>query len=240
MPTDHDQPNLESSVDQHDAEAIEPGSTERDLAGLRAVFDAHGLIDGPLLDIGCGSGRHLRALAADGHRVTGIDLDPRMLTAARAVGLPPGCRLIEADASHLDLTDRFAAALLLNRSLVCFHSHRQAWGLFASIHDHLLPGGLMVIDNCCTELWDEVAKGNYSNGLSGDGEQQLFFLRGENRFVWRRGPAVDPGSWEPRADDRIYRLWSLNEVALAATGAGLALCCLASDSPFIVLRRQEP
>lgn len=240
MPTDHDQPNLEPSVDQHDAEAIAPGSTERDLAHLRAAFAEHGLVDGPLLDLGCGSGRHLRALAADGHRVTGVDLDPRMLAAARAAGLPAGCDLVEADAARLDLGTRFAAILLLNRGLVCFHSHRLAWGLFTSIREHLLPGGLAVIDNCCTELWDEVAKGNYSNGLSGDGEQQLFFLRGENRFVWRRGEAVDPDSWTPRPEDRIYRLWSLGEVALAAAGAGLALCCLASDSPLIVLRRQEP
>ena len=239
MAQDHDQPNLERSVATHDAEAIEPGSTERDIGALAVVFRRFALPAGPLLDIGCGSGRHLRALAAEGHRVTGIDLDQRMLAAAEQAGVPPGCELVPADAAALDLPQRYAAALVLNRGLVCFHSHRLAWGLFTSVARHLAPGGLMVIDNCCSELWDEVAKGNYCNGLAADGEQQLFFLPGENRFVWRRGDEVDLTSWEPRPDDRIYRLWSLGEVALAAAGAGLALCCLASDSPFIVLRREE-
>lgn len=239
MPLEHDQPNLEPSVEEHDAEAVAAGSTEADCAAVLEILAEYRAPAGPLLEIACGSGRHLRELARHGHAVTGVDLDPQMLEAARTAGLPQGCELIQTDAAELALERRFAAALLFNRSLVCFHSHRQAWGLFTGIARQLLPGGLAVIDNCCSPLWAEVANGNYSNGLSGDGQQQLFFLPGENRFVWRRGSAVDLASWGPKPEDRIYRLWSLGEVALAASGAGLALCCLASDSPFMVLRREE-
>ena len=128
-------------------------------------------------------------------------------------------------------------AWLLNRSLVCFHSQRQALGLFRTVAQHLLPGGLLVIDNCCATTWSEIANGDYSDGLSLDGDQQLFFLQGDNRFVWRRGEAVDADSWLPKPDDRIFRCWSLSEVALAAAAADLTLVVLAPESPFIVLQR---
>jgi SAM-dependent methyltransferase len=45
-----------------------------------------------VLDVACGSGRHLRWLAARGHRVTGIDRNGDALALSRGVG-----ELIEAD-----------------------------------------------------------------------------------------------------------------------------------------------
>ena len=239
MPLDHDTPDREDDPASHDRHAVAPGSTEADATAVCAALQAYRAPDGPLLDLGCGTGRHLRALAGRGHRLVGLDHDPRMLAAARVAGVPDGCRLTEADAAAFTCPERFAAAILLNRSLTCFHSHRLATGLFACVAAHLRPGGLFLIDNCCTALWREVAAGNYGDGLSADGNEQMFFLPGENRFVYRRGPAVDADSWTPKAEDRIFRLWSLGEVALAAAGAGLALCRLASDSALIVIRRQE-
>lgn len=41
-------------------------------------------IEGPVLDVGCGSGRLARALALRGHQVLGLDLSPAMLDAAAA------------------------------------------------------------------------------------------------------------------------------------------------------------
>ena len=46
----------------------------------------------PVLDVACGSGRHMRWFAQLGHRVTGVDRDPHALAAARAWGA-----VIEAD-----------------------------------------------------------------------------------------------------------------------------------------------
>ena len=45
-----------------------------------------------VLDVACGSGRHLRWLAARGHRVTGIDRDAQALAALREQG-----EIVEAD-----------------------------------------------------------------------------------------------------------------------------------------------
>ncbi len=47
---------------------------------------------GRVLDVACGSGRHLRWLAAQGFSLTGIDRDP-----AAAEGAPAGARVVIAD-----------------------------------------------------------------------------------------------------------------------------------------------
>jgi SAM-dependent methyltransferase len=236
MPFTHDHPSLERSPEQHDREAVPPGSTEADLILLREwLIDAPA---GPILDIGCGSGRHVRALCAAGHPARGIDLDPRMIAAARqADPAAPEQRYQVADACAGGLGGPYAVICLLNRSLVCFHSHRQALGLFRAVAAALLPGGRFCIDNCCTTLWDEVRCGNFADGVSPAGDQQLFFLPGENRFVWRRDQEVDQGSWTPRPQDRIYRLWSLGEIALAAAAVGLTITCLDAEEPLIVVER---
>ncbi len=57
----------------------------------------------PVLDVACGSGRHLRWLAAQGHPVTGVDRDAAALAqlAGASAGAGSGaCELIEADIEH--------------------------------------------------------------------------------------------------------------------------------------------
>lgn len=65
----------------HLAEVAEQG---RSVHGEADLVDA--LLDGPgdVLDLGCGTGRVAWRLAEMGHRVVGVDLDARMLAAARA------------------------------------------------------------------------------------------------------------------------------------------------------------
>ncbi len=234
MPFDFDRPSLESSPAAHDACAIPPDGTARDLELLQPWLPQNDTI----LDLGCGTGRHVRALCHAGYHTQGLDLDPRMIEAARlADPQAPPERYRMADAAEPFADQRYGAILLLNRSLVCFHSHRLATGLFRSVAKALRADGLFLIDNCCTQLWDQVREGFFADGISDDGSEQLFFLPGENRFVWRQGEAVEPNNWQVLTSDRIFRLWSLGEVALAAAGAGLAITCAEAEHPLIVCRR---
>ena len=43
--------------------------------------------DSTVLDVACGAGRHMRYLAARGHRVTGVDRNPEAVAMAQASGL---------------------------------------------------------------------------------------------------------------------------------------------------------
>jgi len=101
---------------------------------------------GPILEIGCGDGRVLRALAREGFEVTGIDTNPAMLRRA-GDGLPEALRqrvrLVEQDARFLELPDRYRLILApcntlaslpdtdLAQALTRLRRHLQAKGMLA-------------------------------------------------------------------------------------------------------------
>ncbi len=64
------------------AEVYDAVYADRDDVGFwQAMADAG---DGPVLEIGCGTGRVMLALARAGHDVTGLDLSTPMIERARA------------------------------------------------------------------------------------------------------------------------------------------------------------
>ncbi len=56
---------------------------------------------GPVLELGCGSGRVLKALQSTGLELTGIDNSDSMLTIARS-SLAPSVRLVNCEMEHVD------------------------------------------------------------------------------------------------------------------------------------------
>jgi 2-polyprenyl-3-methyl-5-hydroxy-6-metoxy-1,4-benzoquinol methylase len=69
----------------------------------------------PILDVGCGTGRHSVELAHRGYRVTGIDLSPSQIERARekakAAGVEIDFRI--ADARALDFREEFGLVLMI-------------------------------------------------------------------------------------------------------------------------------
>lgn len=77
------------------------------------LFDALGLKAGMrLLDVGCGPGRHARALAARGLEVVGVDISPRFVELA-AEDAPPGATFVVGDARRLGFDSEFDVAISL-------------------------------------------------------------------------------------------------------------------------------
>jgi len=75
-----------------------------DVAFYLKVAEAHAR-GGPILELGCGTGRLTAPLARAGHHVTGVDASAQMLAACRAridrQGLGRNVRLCHADFRHL-------------------------------------------------------------------------------------------------------------------------------------------
>ena len=108
---------------------------------------------GPVLELGVGSGRIAVPLAAAGHRVTGVDLDPAMLARARERAAQAGrtaaanLTLIEGDARALpDTLGRFSLAFIALNSLLVFGERDDQRAAIRSLADHLQPGGVAVVD----------------------------------------------------------------------------------------------
>ncbi len=81
-----------------------------DLAGEARLVDAMAARGSRILDAGCGPGRVGAELAARGHQVVGVDVDPVLIAAAREDH--PGATWVVSDLAELDLaaegvTDHF-------------------------------------------------------------------------------------------------------------------------------------
>lgn len=102
---------------------------------------------GPILELACGTGRVALALAADGHRVVGLDISEAMLERARRKArdakLP--LELVRADMRDFAVDGRFALAIVaFGTFLVLAPEERRP--CLARIRGHLAPGGLLAID----------------------------------------------------------------------------------------------
>lgn len=106
---------------------------------------------GPLLEVGCGTGRLLLPLAQAGYTLTGLDLSQTALDTAQskleAAGLTDQVTLHRADMRHFDLADTsFALAFIpLNTFMHC-HTVDDQLATLQTIHRHLRPEGQLVID----------------------------------------------------------------------------------------------
>lgn len=75
------------------------------------LWDALDLSPGQVVvDVGCGTGRHARALAERGARTVGVDISQGLLTAAAAHG--GTAAFVRADARRIPLPDRCADAVI--------------------------------------------------------------------------------------------------------------------------------
>jgi len=105
---------------------------------------------GPLLELGCGTGRLLLPLARAGYDVTGVDLSHEMLRAARArveaAGLTQRVTLVHGDYSDALLAGPYRLAFVMMNTFL--HLTTVADQLRALRHwrQHLAPGGLLLID----------------------------------------------------------------------------------------------
>ena len=113
-----------------------------DLAGEARLIDAMVPRGARLLDAGCGSGRVGGFLAAAGHQVVGVDLDPELIAAA--VADHPGPAWLVGDLAQLDLPERFDVAYSAGNVLT-FVAPADRVEILRRLRAHLNPAGRVVI-----------------------------------------------------------------------------------------------
>lgn len=104
---------------------------------------------GPLLELGCGTGRALVSLAQAGFEIDGIDSSPEMLRIARAkvqaAGISDRGRLIQGDFRHGLTAGRYRLAFALMNTFLHLGRPEQESAL-RGWHSALAPHGLLLID----------------------------------------------------------------------------------------------
>ena len=114
---------------------------------IRELFDGEGAIES-VVDLGCGTGRHLDLLAAAGYQVLGVDRSPAMVDQARKRLAPHGDRAEVRQADLLGFTapTRFDAAIMMFSLLGYQVSNVDTLAALAAARRQLRPGGLLVFD----------------------------------------------------------------------------------------------
>ena len=96
-----------------------------------------------VLDVACGTGRHLELLR-EHYDVVGLDIDPELLAIARS--RVPGVELVEADMTNFDLGRRFDAVTCLFSSIGYARDEEHLRAAVAAMGRHVEPGGLLIVE----------------------------------------------------------------------------------------------
>jgi len=123
---------------------------------------------GRLLDLGCGTGRHVAHFAARGFEVTGVDLSEHMLAAARRkLGAERvAATLVQGDITRLGELGlgRFDGAICMFSTLGMIYGAENRLRFMRSVRELLEPGGLFAFH----------VHNRWHNLLYADGRQYLW------------------------------------------------------------------
>lgn len=105
---------------------------------------------GPIMDIGCGTGRVMIPLAQAGYEAHGIDNEPEMLERGRQIkaraDFGERMHFHEGDALTYDLDTRFKLMLVPYNGLMHFHDQDDQITLLRQLRGWIREDGLLVLD----------------------------------------------------------------------------------------------
>ena len=116
-----------------------PATTAR----LRELIDTYAPGARSILDVGCGTGRHLELLGPEFERV-GIDLSDEMLAVAR--DRCPDVEFLQADMTTIDLGRRFDVVTCLLSAVAYVRTIARLDEAVARMAAHLNPDGVLLLE----------------------------------------------------------------------------------------------
>jgi len=114
-----------------------------DLAGEARLIDAMVPRGARILDAGCGTGRVGGQLAAAGHQVIGVDLDPELIVEARTAH--PGTTWLAGDLAELDLVPTDFDAIVCAGNVMTFVAPSTRREILRRFRAYLADGGRVVV-----------------------------------------------------------------------------------------------
>ena len=124
----------------------------RERADVGFFVEAATAAGGPVLELGCGTGRVLIPTVRAGIEVTGVDLSARMLAVCRkrldveADAVRGRARLIQADMRRFDAGQRFALATIPFRPFQHLLTMEDQLASLSCIRSHLTENGVLIVD----------------------------------------------------------------------------------------------
>ncbi len=146
---------------------------------------------GPVLEVGCGTGRVLIPTARAGFEITGLDLSPHMLEICRekleaeTEEVRARVRLVQGDMRHFTLDQAFQLITLPFRPFQHLTTVEDQLACLGCIRQHLAEGGRLILDIFNPSM-EALAKKNFGEEM---GEEPEFSMP-DGRKVIRRNATV--------------------------------------------------
>ena len=144
-------------------------------AYVTGLLKEHGISDGLLLDLGCGTGKLTRLLAAEGYDMIGVDLSEEMLEIALEHEMedPKQILYLQQDMREFELYGTVAAVISVCDSVNYITDLEELTGVFSLVNNYLDPEGLFLFDFNTDYKYREVI-----------GERVIAENREEGSFIW--------------------------------------------------------
>jgi SAM-dependent methyltransferase len=163
----------------------------RERPDIAFFVDAAKNAGGPVLEVGCGTGRVLIAIARAGTEVVGLDLSPHMLKVCReklkqeSAAVQSTAELVRADMRNFDLGRTFNLITLPFRPFQHLTTIVEQLSCLRNIHKHLVENGRLILDLFNPSL-DMLAIREEQQELGDEAE----FVTRDGRRVLRRHKTV--------------------------------------------------
>jgi len=164
----------------------------RDRPDVDFFVEAAQELGGPVLEVGCGTGRVLIPTARAGIDIVGLDLSPYMLQICRdrlrqePEAVQARVQLIEADMRDFELSDIFALATIPFRPFQHLTTIEDQLACLQSIHRHLNDGGRLILD-----LFNPWLERLVEDNIGEEFGEEPEFTMPDGRRVIRRHCVVD-------------------------------------------------
>jgi SAM-dependent methyltransferase len=105
---------------------------------------AHRATARTVLDVGCGTGEHVKHLRAAGLAADGLDIDRSLLAVARRK--VPDAQFFEADMSSFELPTRYDVVACLFSSIGYLRTLERVTAALRRFREHLAPDGIVIVE----------------------------------------------------------------------------------------------
>ena len=195
-------------------------------AYVTGLLKEHGISDGLLLDLGCGTGKLTRLLAAEGYDMIGVDLSEEMLEIALEHEMedPKQILYLQQDMREFELYGTVRAIVSICDSMNYILEKEDLVQVFKLVNNYLDPSGIFIFDmNTEYKYTHLLADGTFAEN------------REESSFIWENfydeeerineydlTLFIKEGELFRKFEETHYqRCYSLDEVKEAAKEAGM-------------------